>query len=386
MNKKQLTAAIIIFLALLVVCILNLKKEDSDWEKGSYNEKSLLIKNFELNKVAKFAITNGKETAEMAVKKDKWVVLQKNSYPANFAKIKDFMIKIHELKIAQRIRMKKTGLGKLKLLPPEGNKENFQTGTKLAFYDDKDQIIAEMILGEKHYAKENPNPYAPPPADGRYLMVKGKKMPVLITDPLQEVNPNPSLWLDKDFININKIKSVSWTDETGTTQWTIERKDEKSPFALADIKNNEKPNPQKMQGITSAFNAISFTDVFLPNNIDEKNFGLDKAEKISIETFDGITYGIHIGLQDQKAFAKIAIDANFAEKRIPEKDEKPEDKEKLDKEFDGNLTKLKDKLAKEKFYTLWIYEFPFDKVNKALIKHQDLIMPNKENIPNPPNK
>lgn len=384
MNKKQLSAAIIIFIILLVICIMNLKQEESSWKKGSDTDQALLIKNFEPNKVAKFAIADGKDTVEMAVMDNKWAVLQRDEYPADFTKIQNLLLNIQELKVAQRVRIKKSDLGKLKLLPPIKDRDNPSSGTMISFYDSKDLEIASLILGEHHFSKaENPNPFAPPQADGRYLIINGTEEPMLIRDPLGEVVPKPAQWLDKKFPAIRNLASLALFDKTGKESWKIERKDEKAPFVLAGIEAHEKPNPQKMQGATSAFAAMSFIDVF-PGKTDIKDFGLDKSEKVSIRTFDGFTYKVDIGLHDKKAFAKFAITAELAEKRTPGRDEKPEDKEKLDTQFAAKLKSLKEKLKNEQFYTQWIYELPVDKVNHVLLKRQDLVVENKEVVP-PPN-
>jgi uncharacterized protein DUF4340 len=377
MNKTQLTAIVIIFFVLLFFSFFYLKKTDAVWEKGSFEKKTPLIENLDVNKVSKFTITNGKKTTTMEVKDNRWVVSEKNSYPADFSKIKNFLLKIHELKIAQKIRLKKSALGKLKLLPPASGEETPSSGILLSFYDIKDQDISAIILGETHISKkENPNPFAPPIVDGRYIMVKNSASPVLIIDSLSEVIPDSTLWIDKNFIKIQKLKSLTIMDKKGKRQWCIERNKENSPYTLVGLGNSTKPNPKKMQEATSAFTVMGFIDV-LPLDADTEITGLHKPYTLKIETFDDLIYNIKLAIKNKKAFAQIAISANLPEKRIASKNEKPEDKDKLDKQFASKQKSIQEKLQKEQFFTKWIYELPLNDVKKVLVKQKDLTVEKK---------
>ena len=379
MNKKQLTVAITIFIVLLVVSLLTLRKEDSSWTKGTLADKIPLIKDFDVNQVAKFAIFDGHKTATIVIKDDKWVVLERNSYPADFTRIQDFLLKIQELKIAQKIRLKKSGFGKLKLIPPTAEKENLLSGIQLTFSNNKDIEISSMTLGEIHISKkENPNPFAPPFEDGRYMLVKGAA-PVLIADSLTEVKPNPALWLDKNFIKTFNLKSLTMSSRSGKQQWCIKRDKVNSPYALLGVKNTEQPNPRKMQEITSACSQMQFLDV-LPEDTDKKKIGLEKPATLVLKTFDGITYNMQFGVKKKRAFAKFAILADLPKKRVPGKNEKPERKDKLNKAFEANLKSVNEKLAKEKFFTNWIYELPLGLVKKILVTQQELVV-EKQQLP-----
>src|SRR5439155_21869465 len=62
----------------------------------------------------------------------------------------------------------------------------------------------------------------------------------------------------------------------------------------------------------------------------------------------------------------------------PGKDEKPEDKEKLDKEFKDRLAKLEEKLKQEKGFEQWTYLVSKWTVDPLLKERKDLLAEKKE--------
>jgi len=78
--------------------------------------------------------------------------------------------------------------------------------------------------------------------------------------------------------------------------------------------------------------------------------GLDKPVQIEIETFDGFRYTLRAAQKgtEEKYHLMVDVAADFPKERTPGADEKPEDKEKLDKEFKEKTEKLTEKLRNEK--------------------------------------
>ena len=76
--------------------------------------------------------------------------------------------------------------------------------------------------------------------------------------------------------------------------------------------------------------------------------GLDKPSTATIETFDNFVYTLRIGkLMEENYPVLVSVTATLPKERTPGKDEKPEDKAKLDQEFQAQQMKLADKLTKE---------------------------------------
>ncbi len=81
----------------------------------------------------------------------------------------------------------------------------------------------------------------------------------------------------------------------------------------------------------------------------------------------------------------MAVNANIQKERTPGKDEKPEDKLKLDKEFNDHKAKLEEKLKAEKAYEKWTYVVSKWSIEPLLKDRKDLLVEKKEE-PKPADK
>ena len=180
--------------------------------------------------------------------------------------------------------------------------------------------------------------------DGRYVMAgAGAKTVAVISDPLDTVQPKPDQWLNKDFLTVEKPRTIAVQFPEATNSWKLDRASETNDWQFADAKAGEKLDSAKISSVTSPFSSASFNDVAAaPASAAASNTVL------TVETFDGFTYTASIGpKQDDNYPVRFTITASLPAARTPAKDEKPEDKAKLDKEFQARQKTLADKLAKE---------------------------------------
>src|SRR3989442_11467858 len=77
-------------------------------------------------------------------------------------------------------------------------------------------------------------------------------------------------------------------------------------------------------------------------------------------------------------YLSMNVPADLPKERTPGKDEKPEDKEKLDKEFKEKISKLDEKLKQEKAYEKWTYLVSKWTVDPLLKEQKDLLVEKKE--------
>jgi hypothetical protein len=99
----------------------------------------------------------------------------------------------------------------------------------------------------------------------------------------------------------------------------------------------------------------SFVDVAADAAPDKT--GLDKPMTVTIETFDHFTHTLKIGHKtpENQYDLSISVTADIPTTRTPGKDEKPDEKTKLDKEFQEKTKQLQDKLQKEQALAHWTY-------------------------------
>lgn len=375
MNIKQLAIAAIVLLVLVIVSYSVIEKDSSNWKRGNSEEKQPLLKEFDVNKVAKIAIKTDSNTLTLAVKNDKWAILDKAGYPADFKKISMFILSVRELKVAQFPRLVKSQFASLKLVQPDKNGKNEDSGAVLTFSDADGTEMVSLLLGEQHSPKkkdDNAMMFSREQPDGRYVMLTGSDKPALVTDPLMSADSDPTKWMDKSFFQIKNILSIAMRDPKGKLEWELSRKDASSPWSLNGATKDEILKPMVMRDASTVFDRISFSDVLAQSTPNSKT-GLDKADVVTIKTTDGFTYLIKLAKADEKVYAKFAVAAKLAETRAPDKDEKPAEKKRLDAQFAANTAELLKKLKREESYQEWIYVIPAHSIDKILKNRYDFI-------------
>src|SRR6185503_15314509 len=174
----------------------------------------------------------------------------------------------------------------------------------------------------------------------------------LISEALANSEPKAEQWLNKDFFKIEKIRSVSVTFPTATNSWKLTRDTETAEWKLSDAKAGEQLDSSKASSVANPLGSPSFSDVSTiatPEN-------LEKPTVATIETFENLIYSLKVGQKTNDNYPlALTVAAQFPKERTPGKDEKPEDKEKLDKDFKEKQKKLDEKLAQEKAFDKWVY-------------------------------
>ena len=183
-----------------------------------------------------------------------------------------------------------------------------------------------------------------------------------------DAEPKPENWLEKDFLKVEHVKSIAVTYATNAASgWTVTRETEGAEWKLAGLKPNEQADTNKLSALGSPLSSPSFSDEVA--NPQPDKLGLDKPATLVLETFDGFTYTAKAGTASGDNYPfQISVAANFPKARTTAKDEKPEDKAKLDKEFADTQTKLADKLATDGKFSKWTYlvsKWTLDSVLKA---------------------
>src|SRR2546423_1989307 len=213
--------------------------------------------------------------------------------------------------------------------------------------------------------------------DGRWVKVSDSDTVAVISEPFSNIEPKPENWLNKDFFKIEKPKSVAVTFPNATNSWKLTRDSETAEWKLAEAKPNEILDASKATGSANALSNPNFTDVATSAKPEE--LGLDKPTVVTIDTFENFSYAIKVGSKTNDNYAlTMTVGAQIPKERTAGKDEKPEDKTKLDKEFKDNQKKLEDKLAQEKSYEKWTYLVSTWSVESLLKERNQLMAEKKE--------
>jgi len=355
MNRKQLTLLIVLAAALGGLGWLAYKKQQSSFAESKVRLGEKLLPDFPLNDVAQFTIKQPNAELTLAKKDEVWTVVERGHHPANFSTVSDFIRKFWELKVTKPVRVGASRLPALELVTPDkGN------GTLIEFKDAAGKPIKSVLLGAKHMreggAQESPfGGGGGSFPDGRYLMVGSDLATVsLVNEPFANAEAKPADWLQKEWFKVEKIKAIGVNTDVATNNWKLSRESETGEWKLADATAGESLDTGKSSGSTSALSYPSFDDVVTGTNAAGV---MDKPITGTIETFEGFTYAVKIGKKtdDDKYHFQVDVAGSFPKERTPGTDEKPEDKEKLDKEFKEALTKKEERLKNEQAFAKWTY-------------------------------
>ena len=382
MNRNQLIILLVLVAVLGGAGIMLHKKQKSSWEGANPSAGKKLLGDFPINDVAHIEVKQGANALNLAKKDDKWCVRERNDYPANWPQISELLIKLGDLKIVQSESVGQSQLTRLNLVP--GTSTN--SAVVVDFKDKSDKPIRSLLLGKKHMKKSNrPNPMMGDMdddesggfPDGRYVKVgSDAKDVILISDALANVDTKPDQWLNKDFFKVEKIRSVAVNFPVATNSWKISRETETGEWKLADAKPTEQLDNSKASGVGNALSAPSFNDVSMAK---PEELGLDKPTTVTLDTFDNFTYTLKVGQKTNDNLPLVvSVAADLPKERTPGKDEKPEDKDKLDKEFKEKQKKLEEKLSQEKPFEKWTYLVSNWTLDQLLKERSQLMVEKKE--------
>lgn len=370
MNRKQFLLLLIVVLIVGGAGVLVYQRANRSWESSATTIGGKLLPGLAINDIAAITIQSGTNTLHLARKDNLWRVMERGNYAANFGQISDWLIKLADLKIAQSQDVGPSQLGRFALLPP-GPATN--TATLVEFDDASGKPLATLLLGKKHIKK----PTSPQPPgmgmgdegwpDGRYIMVGTSATSLaVVSDPLDNAEPKPDQWLNKDFLNVEKPATIAVTFPETTNSWQLTRASETNDWALTTAGPKEKLDATKTSGVTTPLSSAAFNDV-LPPDTAPAAAGLTNATTLAVVTFDGFTYTAQIGQKQTDTYpVTFTVSANLPTPVTGTNAAAVA--------AQARLKTLSDKLAREQGYQKWIYLLPTYTIDPLLKHRADLLV------------
>jgi len=380
MNRKQLTTLIVLVALVGGAGWFFLKRQQNAYAPSGAKFGEKLFPKLTVNDVARIQVKSSSAELNLVKKDDLWRVQERGDYPANFSQISGLLLKAADLKIGQTEEVGPSQFARLELLDPSKGKDS---GTLLDLKDVSGKTIQSAILGKKQIKKsDRPSQFGEDGFPvGRYVLLPSDDKNVfLVSDALSEIEPKPENWLNKDFFKIEKTKSISMVSANATNSWHLSRTNETAAWTLAELKEGEELDSNKVSGVANSLSSPSFVDV--ATNAKPEETGLDKPMVATLETFDGFTYTLNIGKTDAENYhLTMKVAADLPKARVAGADEKPEDKAKLDKEFADKHKSLEEKLKNEKAFEKWTYLVAKWTIDPLLRDRVQLMAEKKEEAP-----
>ena len=341
-----------------------------------------LLPKLKIADVAQVRLQDSKHEVTLVRKEKSWVVQERGGYPASFQEISDLLIKLVELKVTQSEHVGASLWPRVELADP-GKGDG--VGTAIEFKDAAGKPLARLVLGKKVLKKDPMNPL-PAAKDGvpagRYVRVDGAgDIIVVVSDPLEKAVAEPGRWLNREFFKAERIRTLAIGQGGGAPRWMIARAEEWGQWKFAA--GGGDLNPSAAVSATNKLSALTFKDVA----VDPKALAAGKPVFVVATTFDGLSYAVRLTrvAKGDDYLLGFTVTGELPKQRAAEKGEKPEEKERRDKEFSEARKRMAERIAAEKALAKWTYVIAGSEVEPLLKSRDDMLAPKRgEKPPFPP--
>jgi hypothetical protein len=341
-----------------------------------------LLPKLKIADVAQVRLQDAKHEVTLVRKEKSWVVQERGGYPASFQEISDLLIKLVELKVTQSEHVGASLWPRVELADP-GKGDG--VGTAIEFKDAAGKPLARLVLGKKVLKKDPMNPL-PAAKDGvpagRYVRVDGAgDIIVVVSDPLEKAVAEPGRWLNREFFKAERIRTLAVGQGGGAPRWMIARAEEWGQWKFAA--GGGDLNPSAAVSATNKLSALTFKDVA----VDPKALAAGKPVFVVATTFDGLSYAVRLTrvAKGDDYLLGFTVTGELPKQRAAEKGEKPEEKERRDKEFSEARKRMAERIAAEKALAKWTYVIAGSEIEPLLKSRDDMLAPKRgEKPPFPP--
>ena len=356
--KTKTLVILLIILGLVAgawALVIHLKSQSGS---GSPLDK-LILEKLPANEIASITIQGPEKSVLLAKKPDRWVVENRFHYPANFAKIADFVRKLKQAKIGRQFESTQATLKRLSLKNPD-DKEigDSEKGTQIQLKDKSGKLFASLILGKpRKSGTERSFP------DGHYVRLDNDPTIYLIDTYFVNLQKEPSDWLDKALLKVeaNEVKKISCLSADGKIiHYTFQRAEKGTnlePTALPAKKKVDKSNLNRLAGSLSS---LSMEDVLDPSD-DSVVTELKKSDTLEYHLFNGMIYRVYPGKacsDDAQCYLKVEVGYQKpAEAEKPAADDKASNGKETRPEKSPEEVGLEAKQLNERL-SPWIYVIP----------------------------
>jgi hypothetical protein len=252
----------------------------------------LLFKDLKAADIASIRIAEPKNVLTLERKDERWTIAERGGFPADFSRVREFVLKAIELKAGQSEPIAEADRARLNL---------DASGTQVEFRAAGGKPLGALIIGKKYFKREVDNPEKAI-GDGRFVLQPADPKTVyLVADPLIQATAKTGEWIDRTSFQVEKVKTldVKFPEDGGS--YRIERNADNADWKLAGLKAGEKLEVTKANAASYSLSMLELADI-LPK--DTTDTGLDKPIEINAVTLDGLTYNIKVGkLQGDNYFA-----------------------------------------------------------------------------------
>jgi len=255
-----------------------------------------VLPDLDVNRAAKFVIHTPTATVTVARVNERWSVLERWNYPADFDKVSELLRGLLDLKVGQVVRVSPRQLPDLGLAVGGDQTNATEAATVVELFDEDGRTLAGLRLGKSSRAAASSRDmfgfggYTA----GRYVATDPEHV-YLVADALDEVTPTPRDWLDDEFVSVMEADVVS-VEVTGGTNPPVRLTQPPGggPWVLDNMPTDKELDATKVSRLASALSYLRFEDV-AATNLTPAETGLDQPVIFTARTRQGEIYTVRIG-------------------------------------------------------------------------------------------
>jgi hypothetical protein len=316
------------FLVLLTVCGLLamaaylVSRAGGDRTERTLAAGALLLPDLPVNEVAGLSISGADGDVVLRKSETVWQVENRFGYPADFEKIREFILKIRNLKVGRSFAADDDSRRRLSLFPPDAEGVDPEhRGSRIVLEKADGSAVADLILGAPREASAG--------TGGQYLMPASGETVYLVDRDFRFLEMAPAEWIVRDLLNIAAadVREVVCLDpESGGERYRIQRPGTGQPpvFAAPDPAGRNVVD-SKVNNLFSALENLTISDVADPET-EAAELGLDAPVCHEFRLFDGTIYTVCKGetLPDDENRGYLRVSAAYRTPPEPEVAADPE--------------------------------------------------------------
>jgi hypothetical protein len=248
-----------------------------------------LLQDLRIAEVASIRIVEPKSTLTVQRRDEGWTIAERDGFPADLARVREFVLKLAALKVGQS--------------EPIGEKDRARlnldaSGTRVELGNAEGKALASLTVGKKYWKREPESPEKTP-ADGRFVGLPAEPQQVyLVSDALAQAGTRTADWIDRTSFQVEKVKTLEVRSPDGGG-YRIERAADNADWRLEGLRPGEKVDTGRANAASYSLSLLELADV-APR--DAADTGLDKPTLINATTLAGRAYSIKVGRLDGESY------------------------------------------------------------------------------------
>jgi hypothetical protein len=375
---KKILILLAVLAALIVTAVVYNKQQNATLNTAATSgarSRELLLPKLDITEVQKIRVKDDKGEVNIAINDDRKgaAVAERGGYRASLDRVGRVLSELREQKIASKQQVGKGAWAEIRVQPPGEAQEG--VGTLVELLGTGGKVLASLVLGEQLNIAGGVSSTGMSGGNQRFVRIPEDGDTIwVVSNTFYDLEAKPEAWLDKAFLDIQKIREIAVKMAEAGDSWRVGRNEETATdYDLLDAKPGEELDRPKLS-VSSLLSAPTFNDVHAKEKAAEL---LKDAITARITTFDGFSYDLQVAKQSKdgadKYYLSFEVKADIPQARAAPKDEKEEDKKKADEAFAADKKAREEKLAKEQQFAGWVFEVSEYTVNNLFKKRAEIV-------------